>query len=121
MADHWCKAASEGVARTRDPFAFVDAPAFLAQGGCDEVLVIHPNTKCNVISCDERLASLPSTTFAWRSRYSHSFCCDCPGAQYNWGRGGGRMDLLRLGVDILELFVPIALLLDGCLQLVLGE
>jgi len=26
MADHWCKAASEAVARMRDLFAFVDAP-----------------------------------------------------------------------------------------------
>jgi len=29
------------VARTRDPFAFADAPACLAQDECDEMLVIR--------------------------------------------------------------------------------
>jgi len=40
--EHWCKAASEAVARTRDPFAVVDASACLTQDDCDEVLVILP-------------------------------------------------------------------------------
>jgi len=39
MADHWSKAASEAVARAYDPFVFVDDPACLAQGDCNEVLV----------------------------------------------------------------------------------
>jgi len=43
MADHWCKAVSEAVVRTRDPFAFVDAPPCLAQDNCDEMLVTLPD------------------------------------------------------------------------------
>jgi len=43
VVDYWYKAASEAVARTRDPFAFVDAPACLAQDDCDEMLVIRPD------------------------------------------------------------------------------
>jgi len=39
MADHWCKATSEAVARTCDPFAL----ACLAQDGCDVMLVIRPD------------------------------------------------------------------------------
>jgi len=44
MAYHWCKAASEAMARARGPFIFVDAPAYLAQWeDCDEMLVIRPD------------------------------------------------------------------------------
>jgi len=43
MADHWCKPTLEAVARTRDRFAFVDAPVSLAQDDCDEVLVLCPD------------------------------------------------------------------------------
>jgi len=43
MANYRCKVATEVGARTRDPFAFVDVPACLAQDDCDARLVIRPD------------------------------------------------------------------------------
>jgi len=42
MAGHWCKAASEAVAPTRDPLAFVDSLPCLAQDDSHEMPVSRP-------------------------------------------------------------------------------
>jgi len=43
MAGHWGKSASMAVARTRDLFAFVGAPACLAQDKRGDMLAIRPD------------------------------------------------------------------------------
>jgi len=72
MGDQWCKAASEDMARPRDPHCpSWTPPACLAQDDCDEILLIRPHTKRNVTSSG--CSSIPSSTnAAWcpqRSRF----------------------------------------------------
>jgi len=46
-ADHWCKVASEAVART-GYIGLKDAPACSTHGDDDDVLFIRPRLKCHV-------------------------------------------------------------------------
>jgi len=39
---HWCKAASDAVARTHDPFASAGTRPCLVENACDEILVTCP-------------------------------------------------------------------------------